>query len=407
MMHTPKNIDAKTCIAELKSDIVKVTLQIDKIKSVTGSSQYDSRSGAEISNKVTETAKMASAIKTLTTENINESRLILQNLLNQKMVEMETLVLELISDAGDQLPSSSGSRLEAWTQLIDRHLWTYSSKSSTPRAKGRTQQLKSDQIAPIHKLLEQHSIPCNAKPNAPDYLAVAVDAIRAKIGELYKKIEGQRAELHRMMENPDQELEEETEVDDIRHDLFAANKNVVLLTKRVHELGKVTSDVQKTLTKEKADHEVDLQLSKKCRNEWQEKVKELETESTAARRRIVELESKLKLPKKRDSKSLTCDHKWEIKIMREKQREEIEGMRDKHRKNVNEVMRLQESNGNLMKALTTRDLNLDGLRIKDQSYYNVVSGEAEAMKKAFEIKLNSVKRELELAKAQNRRMARH
>jgi len=93
--------------------------------------------------------------------------------------------------------------------------------------------------------------------------------------------------------------------------------------------------------------------------------------------------------------------------MREKQREEIEDMRDKHRKNVNEVMRLQESNGNLMKALTTRDLNLDGLRIKDQSYYNVVSGEAEAMKKAFEIKLNSVKRELEVAKAQNRRMARH
>jgi len=91
--------------------------------------------------------------------------------------------------------------------------------------------------------------------------------------------------------------------------------------------------------------------------------------------------------------------------MREKHVEELEEMRDKNRKVVNEVMRLQESNTSFMKTLTTRDFKLKALRVKDQSYYNVVSIETEAMKKAFEIKLGSIQRELELAKAQTRRMA--
>jgi len=261
-MHRSQNTDVETCIAELKSDIVKVTLQLDKIKCLTGNGQPDSR---ELTN---ETADMGEIIKTLDSESRDESRFKLQNLLNEKMIEMETQVLKLISDPGDTMPSSSMSRLPAWTQLLERHLWTYCPESvpNTPRVPTcRSLALSSDQVAPIQNLLWHHSVTCNAQPNAPDYLAVAAVAIGAKIGVLYKKIESQRAELSTMKENPDQETEERIEDADIKNDLIAANENVLHLTKRVNELGKVTSHVQNTLKKEKADHELDLQFSKKCR----------------------------------------------------------------------------------------------------------------------------------------------
>lgn len=236
-------------------------------------------------------------------------------------------------------------------------------------------------------------------------MAVAADALGAKIGELHKIIEGQRLKLNTLKEIPDRDIEEDTNVRDTKEDLITAKNNVRLLTKRVSELGRVTTDVQKSLTKEKADHEVDLQFSKKCQKEWKKKVEDLEVESTTARGQISKLQNQLRLRETRDSKVLTSDHTWEIRLMREKHQEEVAEMREKNRKIVAEVMQLQESNSSFMKALTTRDEKLKALRVKDNSYYNVVSIETEAMRKAFEIELNSLKRELEEAKAETRRLA--
>jgi len=400
-----RNIDLEASIAELKSDIVRVNLQLQKISNLAGNDLEELRFRGGFNKQM---ADLEESIKILTSKNPEESIYELQLLLNEKMIEVETRVLKLISYPGDAIPSPNISRLSIWTKLMDRHLWTYCPDlvSHSPKISTiRSLPLTSEQIAPLQNLLWHHSVSCNVLPSAPDYLAVAADALGAKIGELHKIIEGQKLKLNTLKEIPDRDIEEETSVRDIKENLITAKKNVRLLTKRVSELGRVTTDVQKTLTKEKADHEIDLQFRKKCQKEWKKKVEDLEVESTTARGQISKLQNQLRLRETRDSKILTSDHTWEIRLMREKHQEEVAEMREKNRKIVAEVMQLQESNSSFMKALTSRDEKLKALRVKDQCYYNVVSIETEAMKKAFEIKLNSLQRELEEAKSETRRLA--
>jgi hypothetical protein len=261
------NTDEETAIAELKSDIVKANLKLEKIKSLTRKGRPDSRLRAGKIGATRDPAEMEEVINSLTSQNVEESKYKLQQMLREKMMEVETLVYEMISDPGDPIPSPSMSRLPVWIKLLDRHLWTYSPELvlNSPReaTTGRPVALKSEQIAPMQNLLWHHSVKCNAQPGAPEWLAVAADALGAKIGELYKKIEGQRMELTTMKENSKFDQEGETCVADITNELIAANKNVVLLTKRVCELEEITSDVQKTWRKEKADHEDDVQFSRK------------------------------------------------------------------------------------------------------------------------------------------------
>jgi len=404
-MHTLRNADVETCIAELKSDIIKVNMQLKKIKNLTETNDSDSRLRTGILDTTKGATEMEEVVKSLISENVWESRYKLQQFLNEKMLDVETLVFKLISDPGDPMPSPSMSRLKVWTKLLDRHLWTYFPESvrNTPKT-SRPQALRNDQLAPLQNLLWHHSVICDALPSDPNYLAVAAEALGTKIGELYRKIEGQRAELNTMKETPNQQLEEASDITEMKKDLIAAKNNVLMLTKRVTELGEVTSNVQETLTREKAEHEVDLQFSKKCRKEWEKKVEDLEAEFSSARSKILELKNQLKLRGSRDSKNLTLDHTWEIKLMRENHCKEMEELRDKNREIVHEVMYLKESNSDFMKTLTTRDSKMKAMRNKDQSYYNIVALETEAMRKAFEIELASINRKLELAKAETRRI---
>jgi len=92
-----------------------------------------------------------------------------------------------------------------------------------------------------------------------------------------------------------------------------------------------------------------------------------------------------------------------ITQMRGAHNEAMEILRDKNRRIMKQLMQTQETNLDLVDTLTNRDAKL--MESSDQEFFEIVTIETEAMKKAFEIKLNNAQKELELSKADTRKLA--
>jgi len=136
----------------------------------------------------------------------------------------------------------------------------------------------------------------------------------------------------------------------------------------------------------------------------------MQAEANNASSKISELRDKLEVHKmKGNNASVTSQsdtgNSWEIAQMRKSHDEEIAIFKDTHRTVVRQLMNVQETNRDLMDSLTNRDEQLKNLGDKvDDSFYVAVTVEISAMRKAFEKEIATLNKEVELARADIRRM---
>jgi len=91
--------------------------------------------------------------------------------------------------------------------------------------------------------------------------------------------------------------------------------------------------------------------------------------------------------------------------MRKSHDGELAICKDKHRTVVKQLMHVQETNRDLMDTLTNRDKQLKDLGKKgDDNFYEAITVEINAMREAFEKKIGILKKEVELARADTRRV---
>jgi len=191
----------------------------------------------------------------------------------------------------------------------------------------------------------------------------------------------------------------------LKKDLILAKTNVKRLTQRMSELEQVTSNVQRSLERETSDHQKDNQRSREFEKDQHKKYNALEAKFHNACDKISELEDKLRLSILKGKQSLeknfpTEDSSWEIKQIRRSHDNDLEVLRMKDRRLVRELMQVKDTNEKLMETLATRKVRSEAAQKNgDESYYEVLAIETEAMKRAYEIRLGSLQKEVEMARA--------
>jgi len=411
-MYTLADANVKTSISVLKSDIFQVHLRLQKIKNRVQNQHPQSRRRSEIAAIQKGTAEIEDLIKSWESTNVDHLRFHLARLLNGKMVALEMTVLELSGYVGD-LPSTSMSRLPAWFKIVDQYIET-NCPDLQSRPESRSEPANAISFVPLENLLTHHSVRCDTNTSSPKYLTDAVAALGAKIEEQLRKIEELKRkhvelECKSAQQSPPNEMVSEDN-ERLKKDLMASENNVKRLSKRIEELMESTSSVRKSLTAEITQLQADLRRSKNLEEDLDEKCSRLEIESNNMSNRISELRDKLQLIKLKDKKTgaitmkSNANHSWAITQMSSSHDEAMEILKDKNRRLTKQLMQTQENNLDLMETLTNRDAKLQVLKSKDQGFYEIVRAETDAMKQAFEIKLKNAKIQLELSRADTRKV---
>jgi len=243
-------------------------------------------------------------------------------------------------------------------------------------------------------------------------LIAATDAISSKIGEWLKTIERQREEIKGFVGKSETVSKHDVVVDEadvmqhtnrnLRKDLVAAEDNVKRLKDRKSELEQVTSDVQKSLAWEQSEHEKTKLFSRELEVKQQRKYDDLKVKFDNAGDKISELEDKLRLCLKKNSTSekrlSNENHSWEIEHMRSSHDNEIKELKTKNEGLAKQLMQLQDTNAKLLETLVNRDAKSKEVQKNGGGYNGVVANETEAMKKAYEIRHDCLKKQLELAR---------
>jgi len=404
-MYTLGNADAKTSIAVLKSDIFQVHLRLQKMKNLINKGERpQSRRRSEISAIKRGTSEVEEIIKSFPSEDVNQLRYQLVLLLNEKMIELESVVFKLTSKQRDSLRTPSMSRLPVWLKLLDRHVEICCPESvSRPASRcGIPQPVRAVTHDCVSSLLKKFSVDCAVKPSSPEFLNAAVAAIGVRLQEQRDKLEKVKIEDHSKAravksDNPK-----------VKSDIVAAEQNIERLTSRMEEV-EMTRNVRKLLTKEINKLQSELASSKKSEKYHEDKCDILQAEANNASNRISELLDKLKVCKIKENQAngttQSEPNTWEMVQIRSSHDEEIKIFKERNRAVVKQLMQSQEANRDLVDILTNKDDKLKELEASgEHSFYEAITIEIRAMKEAFEMKIANLKKELELARADRRRV---
>ncbi|GAB5369330.1 hypothetical protein AAMO2058_001395700 [Amorphochlora amoebiformis] len=139
ILYTINNADDQTYISMLKSDIYQIQRKLDKVQRILDQmlgSRPQSARGREIRAIAEATSEVDSILKS--SRKASHCKLRLQELLNEKMVQLETVVLRLADSArifrnvSCNYGAPSMSRLPAFLELVDQVMILHKLASRTP-----------------------------------------------------------------------------------------------------------------------------------------------------------------------------------------------------------------------------------------------------------------------------------
>lgn len=465
-MYTLAHADVKTSISVLKSDIFQVHLRLEKIRNLNKRPQ--SRRRSEISAIQKGTAEVDEVVKTFMADTDDQLRFQLARLLNEKMVELEEVVFTLGGNSSKQDVRPSMSRLPIWLKMMDKYIEMTSpglcsrppsradirpqkaslaASGSRSREELLTKLQDPELLKPLQKLMEKYGLCSKGLPGSSEYIASVADVLGGIIQAQSEELEQHKTELERVFSNAGV-IEKSADSGDADTEnshvvkLHVVGQEEMRLRERVKELTVSMREERLKMTKDISNLRASLQASKKSEEGGRQEGIELKTGMTTALNRISELEDILKLERLEWKKSLEIasdkavfkevagnanlgserasntavtevagksrnpehNYSWVLTQMMQSHEEALELQRGKSRKLVGEVMQLQDTNLELMRRLTTRDTKIKTFRQKDALFHEVMKTEMEAMKSAFECRIEVLLREVELSRSECRKV---